>query len=517
MGTNAPFGAYPRYATDAAGNVTGLAGPSDYGSNRVIGADHPALSALHTTIASHENWATNRVNGAVSSILSMYKAPPTTNIFYVRPSTAHSGTRDGTSYANAWGTFSEVVWASLTAGATLYVCGTHAYSATQTVGAHGGSSGSPVVIRGDYAPDPGSIRFTGAFFLNMNRNYTTLSKTTIYADTSTCVYLGNTTGQTVEMCTLVSGTSACITFATSSAITSLNIRNNVLLGNTTDTLSCVQLQMNTGGLTHDGINMSGNYVSGAGGAGIRISVESAAWATTKFQNVEISDNVIVNCKKSGIMLRCADTTVGATGYLTAGGCVVSGNIIKGCGTVYGASGQHGGIFVAGLDATGKIHHNTIYETYVQGAAIEALKCACDIYRNVIHDIYSGTPTANFNGGLPIDANGIFHDTDCFGCTSYGNLVYNLAGTGHANSGVAFSVWNSSSGIFRNNTALDVQIGISWGDSSESGNSHVGNTIINANYGLWKVGTATVTHTATSNTLVNCTNTVSASGGTTVVG
>src|SRR5688500_10002169 len=96
--------------------------------------------------------------------------------WYVRPDTSHSATRDGTSFATAWGGWSSIIWggAGITAGDTLYVCGTHSAGAILGVGAHGATSSSRVTIRGDYAGDPGSIIFTtGNFYLNVNRSYTT--------------------------------------------------------------------------------------------------------------------------------------------------------------------------------------------------------------------------------------------------------------------------------------------------------------------------------------------------------
>lgn len=45
--------------------------------------------------------------------------------WYVRPSGGSYGTEDGTSYANAWDGFSNIVWASIQPGDTLWVAGSH--------------------------------------------------------------------------------------------------------------------------------------------------------------------------------------------------------------------------------------------------------------------------------------------------------------------------------------------------------------------------------------------------------
>ena len=58
--------------------------------------------------------------------------------WYVRPSGGTYGSEDGTSYANAWDGFSNIVWASIMPGDTLYVCGTH--TQLLTVGASGNAA-----------------------------------------------------------------------------------------------------------------------------------------------------------------------------------------------------------------------------------------------------------------------------------------------------------------------------------------------------------------------------------------
>lgn len=73
--------------------------------------------------------------------------------WYVRPGTSFGGTNAGTSYANAWQDWSNVVWASLSAGDTLIACGTFSYTSAgasfvATV-AQSGSAGSILTIDGN--------------------------------------------------------------------------------------------------------------------------------------------------------------------------------------------------------------------------------------------------------------------------------------------------------------------------------------------------------------------------------
>ena len=75
--------------------------------------------------------------------------------FFVRPDTSHGATRDGTSYATAWGGAAEIVWASLGANKTLWICGTWVDTSLSVLA--GGASGQPFDIRLDHATDPASI------------------------------------------------------------------------------------------------------------------------------------------------------------------------------------------------------------------------------------------------------------------------------------------------------------------------------------------------------------------------
>lgn len=98
--------------------------------------------------------------------------------WYVRPDTSHSATRNGTTYATAWGGWSEIVWggSGVKAGDELYVCGAHTYAAGISVGSHGATATAGVTIRGDYGPSLGSIVFSPTLTntLTMGQPYTTL-------------------------------------------------------------------------------------------------------------------------------------------------------------------------------------------------------------------------------------------------------------------------------------------------------------------------------------------------------
>jgi hypothetical protein len=134
--------------------------------------------------------------------------------YYVRESTAHSGTRDGTTYALAWGTFSEVDWGTgvgqLDAGDTLWVCGTH--TEILTFNRSGTSFSDMIIVDGDAdsapdvnaAGDYGSINITGVENgINAYQNYIkirnlTIENTSASAITKKGIGSGNTYGIILE-------------------------------------------------------------------------------------------------------------------------------------------------------------------------------------------------------------------------------------------------------------------------------------------------------------------------------
>jgi len=84
--------------------------------------------------------------------------------WYVRPAGGTYGNEDGTSYADAWDGFSDITWASVQPGDTLWICGTHIYDMTGKAAGEknitptaGTSEEARVILRGDYPGDPAII------------------------------------------------------------------------------------------------------------------------------------------------------------------------------------------------------------------------------------------------------------------------------------------------------------------------------------------------------------------------
>lgn len=205
--------------------------------------------------------------------------------WYVRPDTSHSGTRNGTSYATAWGAWSAIVWggAGVVGGDTLYVCGAHAYGIAIIVGAHGASSeGTRVTIRGDFATDPGVITLSSSAYLSSDRAWTTIRNLKITAASSNAIFM-------------------------SAAATNCKYLDNELIG-TNGAAPLLQLY-GINGQNHSDVLIDGNTFTGTCLEGIRwlCSVPSAVSTVTR---LTITNNTLKDLTITGsaINLRAENDT-----------------------------------------------------------------------------------------------------------------------------------------------------------------------------------------------------------------
>lgn len=80
---------------------------------------------MRSSIGSGPNKSIIRRRQVLAAIHHWFWGGAGGNNWYVRPSGGSYGTEDGTSYANAWDGFSNIVWASILPGDTLWVAGSH--------------------------------------------------------------------------------------------------------------------------------------------------------------------------------------------------------------------------------------------------------------------------------------------------------------------------------------------------------------------------------------------------------
>lgn len=394
--------------------------------------------------------------------------------WYVRPDTSHSGTRNGTSYATAWGGWSSIVWggAGVVAGDTLYVCGAHAYSSGISIGAHGGTTTNRVTIRGDYTPDPGSITFTGTVFLTNGRANTILRGLTLTAGGSHCLfitdvatlsdYIENTfvsdaansafsiygingedhvdvliEGNTFR-CTgrgLAAGKAATIEwFAAASGgvstLTRFKIRNNVFENcNTAGTaVSVMQLRVDNAASTSCAITdleVDGNVFRNYKGVAIRLRDDHTGDTYDRFKGVKVRNNTFFDGGEA--------TTPGW------GGCISIGSFGPSTTVGWGRNELTGNKGYRQVGAAGGI--NCFYGSYY-------------IANNYFEDLSTNT----------IDGNAILVDLQCRDVLVFNNRWRNLTGkAGVVNSGVGVMVLNATNVRVFGNVGHAMKVGIHIGD------------------------------------------------------
>ncbi|MFH1559772.1 MAG: hypothetical protein ABIC19_04680, partial [Patescibacteria group bacterium] len=114
--------------------------------------------------------------------------------WYVRPSTDEYGAEDGTSYAAAFDGVSDITWAAIDPGDTLYICGTHSGALFQ-VRASGSQAGGYFTIRGDYEGDPGVITSSpNSGLLVRDQDYVKVMNITSHSNTSNGIQIDTTNG-----------------------------------------------------------------------------------------------------------------------------------------------------------------------------------------------------------------------------------------------------------------------------------------------------------------------------------
>jgi len=156
--------------------------------------------------------------------------------WYVRPSGGSYGDEDGTSYADAWDGFSNIVWGTggVEAGDTLWVCGIHNITAQFTVGTSG-NSGFPITIRGDYSSDPGIIDGQATVdqcIIASSKSYLTFKALTVQNSGIHGIHLIGSSNVIIDGCTATNNHTYGITINSGSS--DITIQNCSIHSNGTD-------------------------------------------------------------------------------------------------------------------------------------------------------------------------------------------------------------------------------------------------------------------------------------------
>lgn len=414
--------------------------------------------------------------------------------WYVRPDTSHSGTRNGTSYATAWGGWSEVVWGvgGVVGGDTLYVCGTHSYAAAITVGAHGGSSlATRCTISGSYTSDPGSLTFTtNGDFLQNDRAWTRVTGLTINAATTgatnnNCIFHTGTADNCLYDFNVLNGSATAVAFSfygeTGHHHLNVEIADNTFNGggganggaiawlvsttSAASTLTNITVQRNT---FRDVTNNNNNVI------GFR--TEDDTDASSVMTGIVIDDNDFLNTKGVVLRLYHGHATLGIGGTL-----YVRRNIIVDAAISDQALG--GAIHPRGF-SSGEISHNIIRSVTGDAGGIDFQLCVgLKIHNNEIDDVYTNN----------IDGNGILFDAPGSNyCVAWGNRIGNCYGkAGVFNSGVGIMFLEGVGNQAFGNVVSDCVHGLHIGaqDSGQSCRAY-NNTFVNiSDYGISTTATA----------------------------
>lgn len=423
--------------------------------------------------------------------------------WYVRPDTSHNGTRDGTSYATAWGGWSEITWGvgGVVGGDTLYVCGAHSYAAAITVGAHTGSSlATRCTISGDYTADPGSLTFTtNGDFLQNDRAWTRITGLTFTAagtgaSNNNCIFVTDTATNCKYDNNIFNGTDTAAIFSffatTGQDHADVEISDNVFNGGGGSTGGAIAWPVvNTSALsTMTRLSILRNEfrnVSANNDQVIHLRWENDTDASNKITDLRIEDNIFDTFKGLALRIGGDYTVVGISPGLS-----IKNNTFKNGSLSNSALG--GAIFVkcasSGL-VGGEISGNRAYNVTGAAGFVDLLYCSgIRVEGNECDGIYTTT----------IDGNGVLFDLGCTSCVANSNTFKNMPGkSGASNSGVGIMVLDATNIQCSGN----IVIGCKWGVHLGAAGS--GQSCVVANNTVVECFDGAVFTTATAD-LANCT-------------
>lgn len=412
--------------------------------------------------------------------------------WYVRPNTGHNTTRNGTSYATAWGGWSEIVWgvSGVNAGDTLYVCGRHEYSSGISVGAHTGGSGTETTISGELSNDPGSLIFSGGAFLSNARSYTNIVGLTFQGGTSVCVYQfsGTITGNSYLRNTFIGGTATCLSLDGTTSHVSTTISNNTFSNTlyTGTAGSAINWFVSTSGnaVITDMVINNNTFINckGTGNhrAVVHFRIQNDANVASKITRFTLTNNTWKEC--TGV---AAELNSGFSTYAQSEGVRLFGNYVE---NIKESPAKLGGGFVLwGFGKTSSWETNSLYNNTIKNiegptGAFNLFYGTYFVYDNTINTTYTST----------IDGNGILFDFGTQNSKAYRNTLLNILGRQEAvNSGVGIMILDSTGVLAYGNYIDTCKIGVFVGNKAGGQSCTIqNNTFLNcSHYGVYMLSTA----------------------------
>jgi hypothetical protein len=402
-------------------------------------------------------------------------------IWYVRPDTTHSGTRNGLTYATAWGGWSEIVWGAsgVFKGDTLFVCGPHSYASSLTVGVHGGISGQRVTISGLYAPDPGTISSaTAGFNLENDQPFTiitglTLPQFFLTASATNCDYTNNifliktnqngisffnANGQN-HSDILISGN----TFTSLAGVTTKGALR--WLGQTAISTSLTRLTISNNTFT---ALLSSRSI-------IELRSQTDAAVAAHIQDIVLSGNTFVNSSGLAVEFNSPGNPIG-TG--SSSGVRCTNNTFTNLQDAVGAPGIGGCLSIQGFAHTttagfgeNLISGNVGVNVQGGGGLIDVFYGSYIIQDNRADTLYTST----------IDGNGILFDLGTTNSVARRNYLKNVIGKfGVTNSGCGIMILNNAVNCVAYGNIIDgCRIGVFYGPPGTLTSSQIfNNTFLN---------------------------------------
>lgn len=400
--------------------------------------------------------------------------------WYVRHDTTHSGSRDGLTYATAWGGWAEIQWGTnkVTAGDLLYVCGAHSYSTNIAVGNHLGTAVNRCTISGGYGPSPGSIGFTGSFYLQNDYSGTTVTSLAVPSilhenSASFCTY------DTCQFNTPGNQNSINISGATGTAYSDILINNCDFTSNGIVTSSsAIKWFISTAAastLIRPTITNNRFTVFSSSRSVIQLRSQTDSDPSTRMADLDIHGNTFTNCYGTCIE---ATSPGNPQTYGTSSGVKVYGNTFSNVLEALISPFTGGCIGVWGFadSSTPGFGKNIIQSNYANGS----------VGPTGFADVFYGSYIIQDNSGnnistSSIDGNAILFDLGSTNCLARRNKFTNVTGkNGVTNSGVGIMILNDCNNVVAYGNIFDnVRIGVFYGASgfSSSGNIH-NNTFVN---------------------------------------
>lgn len=424
--------------------------------------------------------------------------------WYVRPDTSHSGTRNGTSYATAWGGWTEIVWGAsgVKPEDALYVCGAHNYSAGISIGTHGATTASsPATISGGYGPAPGTIVFTGSVFLSAPRNYTTIEDLAIVAGTSHCIYMYPSTeikGDTVQRCTLTGGNGAAIVglaAANGQIHSDLAFIGNDFIGGTGSPLGgAITWTVAASGLPVSNLNrvtIHDNTFTGcdAGRAVVQLRLEDGANSLAGMTDIVITDNTFRDCPTLGLEIIGPSETGNPDYYGRNTGLRITGNKFYDMTETDAAFNLGGAMGIGGFapsltDGFGSniIARNEAYRITGPSGFLNTFYGTFRVFDNYAEDIIASQA----------DGNAILIDHGTQDTIVYNNYFRRVIGNAATeNSGCGIMILNALTTTAYGNVVDGCKVGVYVGNKGTGQSCNVfNNHFLNCTYaGIYSLSTA----------------------------